>query len=162
MVPDEQRTKTGGLLEAIPALSMLLAPMIAGQILELGSLKVVFAIEGVTFLASAVILLQTKLPSVRVEAGEEEEGMKSAEDVVRQLLKDSAVAFDFIMDNPGVVALMVFLMVGMLTSSAIQLLTAPLILNFSTPAVCIACATTRLSLGEVVDCALDSWQGVDG
>ena len=131
-MPDDQRTKTGGMLEAIPALSMLLAPMIAGQIVEMGSLKVVFAIEGVTFLASAIILLQTRLPKVREEEGEV---ASTAQELVKQLLQDSRTAFEFILQNPGIVALLVFLLVGMLTSSAIQLLTAPLILNFSTPAV---------------------------
>jgi len=138
MVPREKLTKYNGITEGVTALSMLIAPSIAGYVMSSSSardqesaLEHIFLFEFVSFVAATVITLCfTTIPSPSSSSSKEEQPQQQL-----SVLQDMKQALSFILSHRGLTSLLLILITGQYSVGITQVLMTPVILNMpsSTP-----------------------------
>jgi MFS family permease len=118
LIPKNQIAKFGGMNQAAPALSMLLAPLLAGLLVTNHGLRSVFAVEMSTFILASMVTLTVRIP----KAPPSEEGQKGKGNVWDEIYG----AWGYIKQRPGLVGLLFFLANGQFCSGLIQVLMTPL------------------------------------
>jgi len=145
LIKGKQRVRVAALSEALPAVSMLLSPAIAGAVLAWGGLKSIFVAEFVTFIFASVVTFLTKFPASH--------DMSSPGGLLRmkacEVWSDTQEAWHFIMGRPGLVGLIGLLAAGQLSSGMVQVLMMPLILSFAPPST-LGSVLTLSGLGALV------------
>jgi DHA3 family macrolide efflux protein-like MFS transporter len=157
MVDKKDLVKVNGYSQAANGLSMMIAPMIAGYLLNDGkkdALATVFFIEFVTFAIAFIITFYTKLPEVKQESKLPTDSMQA----IRQAWSSSKEAWAFIRQQPALLALLVLLAEGMFMSGLVQILMTPLVLGFGTP-LQLGNVLTFSGIGAMLGFALPAYVG---
>lgn len=151
LIPAEQRVRVAAVSEALPAVSMLLSPAIAGAVLAWGGLELMFFAEFATFLFASAITLSVPFPTTTSSL----RGalVSSGQTVMQDMLNDTRTAWLFIWSRPGLLGLIVLLALGQLSSGAVQVLMMPLILSFAPPST-LGSVLTLSGLGALAGAAL--------
>eukprot|EP00039_Didymoeca_costata_P003126 m.65293 g.65293 ORF g.65293 m.65293 type:complete len:437 (+) comp11722_c0_seq2:243-1553(+) len=138
MFPSKDISKAASINEALPALSMLIAPIAGGLLLRQYGLHMAFLCEVVTFVPAFFLLLTADLPRP-----------ENAGKTVIGFLEESKEAFGFIYKRKGLMALLVYLTLGHFSSGLIQVLTTPLVMAFADESV-LGTVLTVSGLGAIV------------
>lgn len=123
LVKKEQLGKASGLVQVAESVSIIIAPILAGFLLNVIDLHGIVILDFATFLIAMCTLLFVKIPQVK---GKEEnnEQKKSA-------WKEAAFGWKYIVDRPGLKWLLVFFAVSNFLLGFFNILIQPYILSFS-------------------------------
>lgn len=126
MIPKKNLGRTSGMMEIVQIGQFLVAPALAGGLMESIGLAGVVMIDFTSFLFAISILLFVRIPRTQASA----EGRAGNGTV----LKEAIFGWKYIMARPGLVALMaLFAIANFITEMTVVLFT-PLILSFGTTA----------------------------
>jgi len=123
LVPSEHLGRAGGLTQIALAMSQILSPALAGALISFVGLVGIAAIDGATFLFSALTLAAAALPVAAAAPGAR-----------RSYWRDLPLGWSYVFSRPGLAALLlIFSTVGFFSELA-SILFTPLVLSFTTPA----------------------------
>ena len=133
----EDLPKVNGYTQAANGLSMMLAPMISGWIMSSKKndsgldpdtaaygLGICFLVETVTFVGATLITLASTIPN---PPRDKKSGSK--DDGVRARIKETFEAWNYLVKQPGLFALLLFLAQAMVSNGAVQILMTPVVLS---------------------------------
>ena len=160
LVPREQLLKYAGLTQMMPALCMLVAPLIGGQLVAHGRLQWALAAETVTLLLSLACLRSMQLPPGGTDDGASDAPKSAsfaaaAAGALARVRNDTAECWALIRGRPGLVMLLVLLAAGHFAASVIQTLATPLVLGMAGPET-LGLVLTLSGLGGAVGAGLVS------
>jgi MFS family permease len=162
MVEKKDLVKVNGWNQAANGMSMLLAPLLAGYLvndLKPAGLRTVFFIEFLTFALACVITLGTAIPSASAETNEKAKEPSRPGSFISYLWQQTLSAWSFISARPGLLALLFLLSQTMFLSGMVQVLMTPLVLGFSTPLM-LGNVLTFSGIGAMLGFALPAlWGG---
>ena len=98
LVPKQQYARANGLRSLAQSASTVLAPFLAGLVLQVGDLRHVMLIDLLTFGAAAITLMLVRIPRPRPSA--------EGEAAQRGLWRDMRYGFTYIRQRPGLLGLM--------------------------------------------------------
>ena len=127
LVPKEQYGRASGMVQLASGVSQLIAPVLAGVLVEFIGLQGVFLIDVVTFLFSILTLVIVRIPKPAISA-EGRAGRGS-------LFKEATYGWTYIMARPGLLGLLLFFATSNFMLGTVIVLSTPLLLAFTTPAV---------------------------
>jgi DHA3 family macrolide efflux protein-like MFS transporter len=119
LVSREALGRANGLAQLGQALPQLIAPVLAGALLERFGLALILALDAASFAIAIVQLLSLRIPRAHAEAR-----ARSALDELRE-------AFRFVADRPGLGALLGFFAVLNVNLGMVQVAVTPLVLGFA-------------------------------
>lgn len=123
LVKKENYGRAAGMVQLAEAGGQVIAPALAAAILLSGGLSAVIAIDVATFLFAVTTLLAVRFPAPdRSEAGAEGAG---------SLLSEARFGFRYILDRPGLAALLAYFAVLNLIFGFIGVIVFPLLLGFA-------------------------------
>lgn len=123
LVRKEQLGRASGLSQMIAGLEMILGPSLAGVLLSVASLGVIFVVDFITFGASIVALLLAVIPRPPRES--DEEGGSG-------LVQEFGASWGYLRERPPLVALLTVVTVSMLLMPGFGFaLCTPLVLSFA-------------------------------
>lgn len=151
LVPKEQFTRAGGLIQLGQSVQSILTPLAAGLLYGVIGLSGLFMINFVTCLPAIILLLVVRIPQPRRE--DLEFGKKTS------LLQDAVHGWKYLAARSGLMGLtMYFALVNFLLSFA-SVLTTPLVLS-TTNATGLGIVQTTLGVGMLLGSLLISiWGG---
>lgn len=151
LVPKEQFTRAGGLIQLGQSVQSILTPLAAGLLYGVIGLSGLFMINFVTCLPAIILLLLVRIPQPRRE--DLESGKKTS------LLQDAVHGWKYLAARSGLMGLtMYFALVNFLLSFA-SVLTTPLVLS-TTNATGLGIVQTTLGVGMLLGSLLISiWGG---
>ena len=151
LVGRDRLDRANGLVQLADAAARVVAPLLAGVLVESIALWGVLLIDGLTFLASLAVLLVIRIPAPpRSAAGRAAAG---------SLWREAAAGWAWLRGRPGLLALLVLLAGGNLVMGTVQVLLTPLVLGFASAAV-LGVVLAVGSLGLVAGgLALHLWGG---
>jgi MFS family permease len=148
LVPKEQLGRANGLVQMSQALGQIIAPALAGALLQLSSLGVILAIDLATFLAAVVTLLLVRFPP------------PAAQSPARPaLLREATAGWRYIAGSPGLLALLGLFAASNLIIGVVSILMPPLVLSF-TSAAAFGSILSVAGLGMLAgSLAMSAWGG---
>jgi MFS family permease len=149
LVPKEQLGRANGLVQMSQALGQIIAPALAGALLQLSSLGVILAIDLATFLAAVVTLLLVRFPPP-----------PAAQSPARPaLLREATAGWRYIAGSPGLLALLGLFAASNLIIGVVSILMPPLVLSF-TSAAAFGSILSVAGLGMLAgSLAMSAWGG---
>ena len=137
LVPKERYMRVGGMMQAGAAAAQILAPLMAGVLLEDIGMAGVVAIDLATFLFSVAILLVVRFP--RPEAASD------AKPGTSSLWREGMYGWTYIKARAGLLGLLLFLTFVNFSTRMVVVLLTPLVLGFTS----VASLGTVLSISGV-------------
>jgi DHA3 family macrolide efflux protein-like MFS transporter len=128
LVPKEQLGRANGLVQFGNSLATLIAPLVAGALVELIHIKGIIILDFASWCVSVATLLAARIPKPPLASG-------SSAAARRPFLKDAAFGWEFIKSRPGLSAILLLFFGFNLTNTMVETLITPLILSFASPAV---------------------------
>jgi len=145
LVPKDQLGRASGIEQSGQAASQLLAPAAAGFLLAAIRIEGVMLIDIATYAASLLILLWVRVPRLSAPLGEKPEESR--------LFAQIRVGWRFVVERPGLLALLFYLaMINLLAGFNLALAT-PLVLSMASPAalgIVLSVASAGLLAGGFV------------
>ncbi|MBL8057116.1 MAG: MFS transporter [Anaerolineales bacterium] len=152
LVPAAHLGRANGLVQLSQALEMLAAPIIAGALFPLIGLAGLITIDLLTFGAAVGALLLIPVPQPAAAPRSERNG-------ARQFAHDLAFGFRYLAARPGLLGLLLFAALANFLLNGATVLTGPLVLTFSTPAV-LGLMQSVLGLGMLAgSVVISAWGG---
>jgi MFS transporter, DHA3 family, macrolide efflux protein len=151
LVPREHLGRAAGLTQMGQAVSVLLAPVLAGALVVSIGLKRVLLIDFATFLIAVATLLSVHVP--RAEATVEGLATRGS------LLSEAASGWPFIRQRPGLLSLLALIAATNFSMGMMQVLVAPMVLSFTSAAVLgrvLSVAGSGMLVGSLV---MSVWGG---
>lgn len=127
LVPKRHLGRANGMVQTSQAAAQILAPLIAGFLIIVIQMQGVLIIDFLTYVVAGLTLLVVRIPSPEA-TGEGSAGKGS-------LLREAAFGWRYIMERPGIFALLGFLAVANFIVSVSNILIMPLVLSFADPTV---------------------------
>lgn len=143
LVKKEHLGRASGMVQVAESISIIIAPVMAGFLLNMIDLHGIVIIDFATFLIAMGTLLFVKIPNVR----EEESGKK------KTVWKEAAFGWNYIAERPGLKWLLVFFAMSNFLLGYFNILIQPYILSFSNEKVLgmvISCFGIGMLLGGLV------------
>jgi len=125
LVPKEQYGRASGMVSLGSAISQIVAPMLAGILVELIQVQGVILVDFATLLGALVILLLVRVP----------QPMASVEGRVGRgsLVREAAQGWKYICQRAGLLGLGLFFALENLATGIVEVLFNPFVLGFSDP-----------------------------
>ncbi|GAA6618280.1 hypothetical protein NUACC26_040910 [Scytonema sp. NUACC26] len=137
LVPSQHLDRASGTIQLGQAIARLISPVLGGLLVVTIQLQGVILLDFASFLCALLTLLLVRFPDIKT-TGAEKLG-KGA------LLSEAAYGFSYIMKRPGLLGLLIFLATTNFLLGFVSVLTTPLVLSFTSPAV----LGTILSIGGI-------------
>lgn len=128
IVPLRHLGRASGLVQFGQAAAEIVSPLLAGFLLLTIQMHGVLLIDFVSYLVAIATLLFVPIPRVEVNP------VRNATDK-SSLLREVAYGWAYIKERPGLLGLMIFFAMTNFTLGMSNVLTAPLLLSFASPAV---------------------------
>lgn len=125
-IPAEQFGRVSGMIQLGPGIAQVLCPILAVALIQKVGFSGVILIDMASFMIAVLSLLSVRIPKFCSSGRVEEK---------RSLLKEAAQGWSYIMERPGLTALLAFFVLFNLTLCFSQALLTPMILSFTTPTV---------------------------
>jgi MFS transporter, DHA3 family, macrolide efflux protein len=149
LVPGKNLGRAAGMIEFAQAIGQLIAPMLAGVLLEVIQISGIFLLDLSSFVFSAIVLLLVRFP--RHQSIEKQKLHQLP------LLKEIFSGFNYVTAHGGLVALLFFLAVSTFLVGIVQVLAYPLVLSF-TSSTQLGIALSISGMGMIVGSILmGSW-----
>jgi MFS family permease len=145
LVPKHALGRASGLNQLKQAVAIGLAPAIAGALLDRIGIGGVLVLDLATYLFAVATLMAVKIPRPPASA--------HAPRRDRSLMQDVAVAWSYLRERRGLFALIQVFMISALLVSFANVLYAPLMLSFTTPArmgLAVSTGTLGMVLGTLL------------
>jgi DHA3 family macrolide efflux protein-like MFS transporter len=127
LVPKQYLGRAGGMVQMEQGIVQLVAPMLAGLLLEIIQLQGILLLDMAACLFALVTLLSVRFPKVRTTtAREPDKG---------SLLHEIAYGWTYLTSQPGLLGLLMFFAVSNFLSGIVGILFGPLVLSFASPSV---------------------------
>jgi MFS family permease len=124
LVPKRHLGRASGLVQLSQGIARILTPLLAGYLLVTAGIGLILLIDVVTFLFAVLTLSLLRIPSpgagLEVRAGQ------------RHLFLDAGIAFQFLWDRRGLVALLLLFTAVNFLVAFVNVLYIPLVLSFTT------------------------------
>jgi MFS transporter, DHA3 family, macrolide efflux protein len=150
LVPQKHYGRASGLVATGEALALLFSPLLGGFLLIWIKVEGIFLIDFATFVFAVAILLLVRIP----------EPLKSQNAVAtNSLLKEITYGWTYVIARPGLLGLLVFFACTNFLGGFLTVLTAPLILSFTTGPVLgmvLSIGGSGLLIGSLV---MSAWGG---
>ncbi|GAA0327755.1 MFS transporter [Bacillus carboniphilus] len=124
LVPKEKLDKANGMVQLTEALSIVIAPMLAGFLFYAIDLNGILIIDFATFFVAITTLLCIKFPALPSKGSSEVEEKTS-------FFKEALFGWEFIMKRPGLKGFLLYFAIVNLLLGFFNVLLQPLILSFS-------------------------------
>jgi len=128
MVPRRHLGRASGMVQFGQAAAEIVSPLLAGLLILTIHLDGVLLIDFGTYLVAIAALLIVSIPRPEISPESDATGQGS-------LLREVAYGWVYIKDRPGLLGLLIFFAVTNFTLAMSNVLTAPLLLSFASPAV---------------------------
>lgn len=151
LVPKEHLGRAGGMVQIGEAISLLIAPAVAGAMLVNIGLPGVLLTDFATFAFAVGTLLFVRFPRHQLQTAEPERKAS--------LMKDAAYGWRYILARPGLLGLLVIFALSNLLFGLTNPLLAPMVLELTTPdrlGVLASIAGLGMLLGTLV---MSAWGG---
>ncbi len=151
LIPRKHLGRVGGMVQIAQACAEISAPLLAGILLIMIRVQGVLLLDVASFLVSIMTLLAVRFPAIT--------GQSASEHPARRLDRDIKDSAAYILQRPGLVALLAFFAVVSFEGGTISSLAQPLVLAFASPSVLgliLSVAGSGLMLGGIV---LSAWGG---
>lgn len=127
LVPKQHLGRANGMIQFGIALSSLVAPALGGILLALINLYGIILIDFSTFILALIPLFFIRFPRAEISvAGKESKG---------SFFKEALSGFLYIIARPGLLGILTFFALSNFLTGIVSVLTTPLVLSFSSPAV---------------------------
>jgi DHA3 family macrolide efflux protein-like MFS transporter len=127
LVPKQYLGRAGGMVQMEQGIVQLVAPMLAGLLLETIQLQGIVLLDMAACLFALVTLLSVHFPRASATpAGEPDKD---------SLLHEIAYGWTYLTSQPGLLGLLMFFAVGNFLSGIVGVLFGPLVLSFASPSV---------------------------
>jgi MFS transporter, DHA3 family, macrolide efflux protein len=150
LVPKEQLGRANGLLQLGEALGQLITPVLAGVLVGAIGIVGVVSIDLATFAVATVMLLFVSIPA---PASSEPAKQRTS------LWRDAGYGWTYVRARSGLVGLLIFFAISNYLMETVIVMSTPLILSFSTPAV-LGTLLSVAGIGMLVGSVLISVVGV--
>lgn len=152
LVPKKDLARASGLMQVAQSLEMLIAPLLAGILFGVIGLRVIVLIDFFTYFFAVGALLIVRIPQPPLTSLVEEDGRG-------KIWWDALFGWQYLRQRGGLFNLLLyFALVNFLLNLA-SVLTGPLVLSFSTPAV-LGAVQTATGFGMLLgSLALGVWGG---
>jgi MFS family permease len=152
LVTEEQLGRVNGLISIGRAAAEMLAPTLAGLLVVSIGIPGVMLIDFATFLFAVSMILRIQFPALPVQ-------QEPANAHTFSLWKDALFGWRYVLAQPGLFALLLFIMLFNFIWGMVSALAAPLILNFSSAqglGLFVTIAGTGMLTGSLV---MSAWGG---
>ncbi|MBE2201319.1 MAG: MFS transporter [Anaerolinea sp.] len=129
MVPKKQLGRANGMVQMALAISQLVAPVVAGILVDTIQIRGVILVDFATFLFAILTLLMVRIPDHKPKLGEGEEEEK------RSIWQDVVFGWRYITERPGILALLIFFSFAGFLVGIVSVLATPLVLSFASASV---------------------------
>lgn len=119
LVPIKHVGRTSGMMQVGPAAARVLSPLLAAFLLSKIDFQGVVAVDFISFVIAVATLFAIHVPTL------------PAREVKRSLLHDVLDGWRYMIDRPGLIALLVFFAAINISNSVAQVLFTPIILSFA-------------------------------
>jgi MFS transporter, DHA3 family, macrolide efflux protein len=149
MVSADQLVRANGFLQFIPAVSAVLAPLLAGALLGFVKIQAILFIDFATFVIAIALTAFSRIPAAR--APERKTGAS--------IFSDILLGWRYLKARPSLLGVLKFFVVLNFIMAMVNVLATPLALSFTSPAV-LGRITSTAGIGMIVGSAvLGVWGG---
>lgn len=142
--------RTSGMIQMSQAGARILAPGLAGALIEAAGLHTVLVADLATFLVALGVLLQVRLPAAPREPGPA---------VAESLWRDLGESWRYIRQRPGLLQLVALAAGGGFVYAMLEVLLLPLVLTFASPAAA-GVVSSAVGLGMLLgSVGMSAWGG---
>ncbi|HEX6288814.1 MAG TPA: MFS transporter [Herpetosiphonaceae bacterium] len=134
LIPKAQLTRANGMMQFGTAAAQIVAPLLAGVLMEIIFLQGIILIDVVTFVVAVVTLLVVSIPQPASKGGQK-----------RSVLREASDGWQYITQRAGLLGMLIFFALVNFAYGLAQVLFTPLVLKFST----VAALGTIASAGGV-------------
>jgi MFS transporter, DHA3 family, macrolide efflux protein len=121
LIPKAHLTRANGMMQFGSAAAQIVAPLLAGVLMELIFLQGIILIDFVTFAVAVVTLLLVNIPQPASKGAQK-----------RSVLREASYGWTYITERPGLFGMLILFAIVNLAYGMAQVLFTPLVLKFST------------------------------
>lgn len=151
LVPKQHLGRANGMVQFAEAISRLIAPVLAGILIETIHLQGVILLDSVTLLVAIATQMFVRFPKIKTTIADEEKN--------KSLLREAVDGWIYITTRPGLLALLIFFTIKNFLVGTVNVLITPLVLSFASATV----LGTVLSIGGsgmlLGSCVMSFWGG---
>lgn len=152
LVPKKDLARAGGLMQIAQSMEMLVAPLLAGVLFGVIGLRGILIIDFVSYFFAVGALLIVRIPQPELTTQPAEKGKN-------QTWSDAVFGWNYLRQRGGLFGLLLYFMLVNFLLNLAAVLTAPLVLSFTTPTVLGAIQTfsgVGMLAGSLI---LSAWGG---
>jgi MFS family permease len=153
LVPKKDLARANGLVQTARAVESMLAPLLAGVLLEAVGMRGVFALDFISYFFAIGALLLVHIPQPELSEEDRAAGQRGV------VWRDVRFGWRYLVERPGLLGLLIYFALVNFLFNFSGVLSGPLVLSFSTPAALgmIQMASgVGMLLGSVV---MSTWGG---
>ncbi|MBW4632946.1 MAG: MFS transporter [Iphinoe sp. HA4291-MV1] len=151
LVPSQHLDRASGMIQLGQAIGQLLSPVLGGLLVVTIQLQGVILLDFASFLCALLTLLLVRFPKIKTTGAEK---LRKG-----SLLSEVAYGFSYITKRPGLLGLLIFLAASNFLLGTVSVLTTPLVLSFTSPAVLgiiLSCGGIGMVVGSLI---VGTWRG---
>ncbi len=154
LVPRQNLSRANGMVQISRGVASILGPIIAGFLIEAIQIQGVLLVDASTYLIALFTLFSVRFPAVSQTQTQRQLVTLS------QLWSETQDAWDYIVQRPGLLRLMMLFSVTYLSEGMVQVLFWPLVLSFASESqlgIVLSISGCGMLLGSVI---VSTWGGI--